>query len=172
MSKNDLSEKGTRCILYGDLFTIYDEIINEVNIFTDTNKNKLKFGKKGDILIPSSTTVDAWSIACSSALMINDVALGGDINVFTPKNSINSEFLSYQINHAKKKEIAKYAQGTTIVHLYNNYLKKLIINIPKLEEQEKIGNFLTNIDNKIVEFEKGLEINKEFKKGLLQKMFC
>ncbi|MDR2543961.1 MAG: hypothetical protein LBD03_00160 [Methanobrevibacter sp.] len=41
-----------------------------------------------------------------------------------------------------------------------------------LEEQEKIANFLTNINNKINEMEKNLEIQKEFKKGLLQKMFC
>ncbi|MDR3063012.1 MAG: restriction endonuclease subunit S [Methanobrevibacter sp.] len=171
LSKSDLSKKGTKCILYGDLFTIYDEIIDSVELFTDIERKKLKFATKGDILFSSSTTVDAMSIASSSALMLDDVALGGDINAFTPKNIILSEFLSYQINHFQKKQIAKYAQGTTIIHLYNDSLRKVVINFPILEEQEKIANFLINLDNKIDKIAIELENTKEFKKALLQQMF-
>jgi type I restriction enzyme S subunit len=39
----------------------------------------------------------------------------------------------------KKREIASIAQGVSVVHLYASSLKKLIIKIPLLEEQEKIA---------------------------------
>lgn len=45
------------------------------------------------------------------------------------------------------------------------------INIPSLKEQEKIANFLTNIDKKISLTEEKLELFREYKKGVMQKIF-
>lgn len=45
------------------------------------------------------------------------------------------------------------------------------INIPSLKEQEKIANFLTNIDKKISLTEENLELFREYKKGIMQKIF-
>ena len=50
-------------------------------------------------------------------------------------------------------------------------LKNIILQLPGLEEQTKIANFLTEIDNKINHVTKQLEGTRQFKKGLLQKMF-
>ncbi len=46
-----------------------------------------------------------------------------------------------------------------------------LINFPCLEEQTKIANFLTELDQKISLVEKQLNGTKKYKKGLLQKMF-
>ena len=48
---------------------------------------------------------------------------------------------------------------------------KLIINLPSLEEQTKIANFLSSLDTKISQNKKALEETQKFKKALLQKMF-
>ena len=48
---------------------------------------------------------------------------------------------------------------------------KLFLPYPILEEQQKIADFLSSIDNKIESIEKELEGLKEFKRGLLQQMF-
>ncbi|MCW6052361.1 restriction endonuclease subunit S [Lyngbya sp. CCAP 1446/10] len=49
--------------------------------------------------------------------------------------------------------------------------KSKIIEVPSKEEQEKIANFLTAIDKKIEVIAQQIELTKQFKKGLLQKMF-
>jgi len=51
-------------------------------------------------------------------------------------------------------------------------LRTIKLPIPSISEQIKIANFLSCIDQKIELINKELEINKQFKKGLLQQMFC
>lgn len=66
----------------------------------------------------------------------------------------------------------KYIIGSTIPHIYFKDYSNEIIRIPSISEQIKIANLLTSIDKKMEQTNKEIEINKEFKKGLLQKMFC
>ena len=47
----------------------------------------------------------------------------------------------------------------------------LIINVPTLEEQQKIGSFFKQLDETIAIHQRKLELLKEQKKGFLQKMF-
>ena len=49
--------------------------------------------------------------------------------------------------------------------------QEMPIAYPSLAEQKKIGEFLTNIDNAITLHQRKLDQMKEYKKGLLQKMF-
>ncbi len=50
-------------------------------------------------------------------------------------------------------------------------LKEILLSFPSLNEQQKIAIFLSSIDNKLSLMDKELTSVKEFKKGLLQKMF-
>lgn len=52
LSKNDLSENGDKCILYGDLFTEYTEVINDVRNYTN-KKEKLVYGEYNTLLFPT-----------------------------------------------------------------------------------------------------------------------
>jgi len=170
LSKADLDDEGLYpCILYGQLYTKYSEVIR--NIFSKTNRNdkNLILSKYGDILIPSSgeTPID---ISTSSCVMVENVILGGDINILSPVNC-DGRFLSYMINNNKKKEIAKVAQGHSVVHLYNDNLKKINVNIPSLTEQTKIANTLELLDKKIELQTKKIEDLKLFKKGLIKDIF-
>ena len=75
LSKEDLSEEGNECILYGELFTTYGCIINEIKSKTKKNNCKLTFSSKNDLLFPSSTTVDACSLISPSAILKDGVIL-------------------------------------------------------------------------------------------------
>ncbi|WP_251520943.1 restriction endonuclease subunit S [Staphylococcus sp. Marseille-Q6910] len=172
LGKKDLVENdGFPCILYGELYTKYGPIINSVISRTNVDKDKLKKGEKNQILIPSSgeTTED---IATASALNINgDVYIGGDLNILTPKEK-DGRFISLSLNGVNKWNIAKFAQGKTVVHLYNNDLRKLNINLPtKIEEQQKIGVFFSKLDRQIELEEKKLDLLEQQKKGYMQKIF-
>ena len=74
-------------------------------------------------------------------------------------------------SHNFRKKIYILAQGSTRFNLSKIEVLKLKVKIPCLEEQQKIADFLSSIDNKIEKLSSKLEELKEFKKGLLQQMF-
>ncbi|MEM9273757.1 MAG: restriction endonuclease subunit S [Cyanobacteria bacterium P01_F01_bin.143] len=169
LSKDDLSKSGyLKCIRYAELYTIYDEVIYEVVSSTSLDPDNLVLSLENDVIIPSSgeTAID---IAKASCVNVSGVALGGDLNIL--RTQMNGNFLSYYLNHHKKIEIARIAQGNTVVHLYSSQLKNINIEVPIHKEQEKIVNFLIKINRKIEAISRQIEQTELFKKGLLQKMF-
>ena len=169
LSKADLTPNGYPCILYGELYTKYSEITEKIHSYTDRLETNQTIGNMNDVLIPSSgeTAIDISTATC---LLVNNVLLGGDLNVFRPKEQ-DGRFISYELNHKKRRKIASIAQGATVVHLYPNFLKKLKITLPCLEEQEKIAGFLSKVDELINECEGEVKDLEEQKKWLMQKIF-
>ncbi|MBD2526836.1 restriction endonuclease subunit S [Nostoc sp. FACHB-133] len=169
ISKADILKDGdTPCIRYGELYTEYSETIQEVKSKTNVNRDELQFSKSNDVIIPASgeTQID---IAKASCVLISGVALGGDLNIIRSKE--NGIFIAYYLNSQKKLDIAKLAQGNSVVHLYASQLKLLDLTIPIKSEQTKIANFLTTLDEKITQSQTYLETVKQYKQGLLQQMF-
>lgn len=171
ISKSDIIDDGVNpCILYGELYTTYSEVISKIKSYTNSNGG-LK-SKINDLLLPSSTTTTGIDLVNFTALNIENVQLGGDIIVLRQKEfSVNNRFFAYYLSNHKKTEIASKAQGITIIHLYYNSIKDIIIDLPALEEQSKIADFLTSIDSKIESINTEINNTKEYKKGLMQKMF-
>ncbi len=90
------------------------------------------------------------------------------LNYLDIKENNNLKFCYYILN---KIDFTKYIVGSSIPHIYFKDYKFEKIQLPCLEEQEKIANFLSSIDKKIDNLIAELENLKEFKKGLLQQMF-
>ena len=172
LSKESLCENvKNSCILYGELYTKYNEIISKVESKTDLDEGILS--KKGDILIPASTTTKGEDLVTASIVFDENIHLGGDITILRLKNEklLDSLFFAYYFSNGLVKKIAPLTQGSTIIHLYWKDFKKVSIDLPSLNEQKKIADFLSKIDNKIDSLEQQLEKIKEFKKYLLQQMF-
>ncbi len=168
LSKEKLDEKGkSKCILYGELYTTYPEIIKSIKSRTNFEEGILS--KSGDVLLPSSTTTKGIDLANATALNENDVLLGGDINILrNSENQYNNEFLANYLTHIKKHEIARITQGITIIHLYGNEIIKIKIQIPKLEEQQAIASVLSKADQENELLEKESEQLKKQKRSLMQ----
>lgn len=169
ISKADIDENGTlECIRYGELYTEYGETIRDIKSKTNLKPADLVLSEKNDVIIPASgeTKID---IATASCVLKDGVALGGDLNII--KSSLDGVFLSYYLNYARKKEIANFAQGISVVHLYSSQLKKLELNIPQIEEQQKITSFLTAIENHLLLLEKKKKALEKYKKGVMKKIF-
>ena len=170
LSKEDLSETGTRCILYGELFTTYGEIINEVINHTNTLKG-MTLSKKGDLLFPSSTTVDAISLIAPSVINVDNVVLGGDMFGIHIDSNYNAQYLSYYFNHIAKRLLAKYAKGSTIIHLHYKDIEQAELLLPNLDEQNRMANCLMSLDDKIGVETAFLNLQMCKKNYLLRQMF-
>jgi len=169
VSKADIIPNGKiPCIRYGELYTAYNEIIDTVFSATNLPLSELFFSKKNDVLLPSSGETKE-DISTASCVMLDNIALGGDLNVIRTEQ--DGRFISYYFNSAKKREIAKIAQGDTVVHLYSNQLKQLKISLPELSEQQKIADCLSSLDELIAAQTQKIERLKIFKKGLMQQLF-
>lgn len=169
LSKSDIDESGDlECIRYGELYTHYSEVIDSVISRTNAPKTKLILSEADDVIIPASgeTQID---IATASCVRKSGVALSGDLNII--KSKLNGVFLAYYLNNKKKLDIARLSQGISVVHLYSSQLKSLTLNFPDDEEQQKIANFLTAIDQRITLFKEKKAALEDYKKGLMQKIF-
>ena len=65
----------------------------------------------------------------------------------------------------------KISQGSTFTAVNSNDIKKLQLILPNIQEHEKIANFLSSVDKKISLTEEKLELFREYKKGVMQKIF-
>ncbi len=169
ISKADIVYDGDiPCVRYGELYTHYGEVISKVISATNINATSLVLSKANDVLIPASgeTQID---IATASCVLKEGIALSGDLNILRTKE--NGVLLSYLIRSKLKMQIAQLAQGNSVVHLYARQLKGVELSLPCLEEQTKIANFLSSIDQKIDVVAQQIEQAKTWKKGLLQQMF-
>ena len=169
LSKEKLSPKGKyECILYGELFTTYKEIIKEIK--SKTNYKEGIPSVKGDILIPASTTTTGIDLAKASAIIKNDVLLGGDINILRKKTTeLDSIFLAYYLNEDKKQEIAEKTAGITIYHLHGKDLIDIeIFYPPTLAEQKAIAQVLSDMDAEIEALERKKQKYEMIKKGMME----
>ena len=122
--------------------------------------------KREDILIGMDGDFNVVKWKNNGALLNQRI-----VKVFSKNNLELCNTFLYYILEKPIKNINLKTFSTTVKHLSVKDIEKIIVNLPILKEQEKIANFLSDIDNKIENIEKELEGLKEFKKGLLQQMF-
>ena len=170
ISKDQRSATGTPCILYGELYTTYkSEVIDYVVSKTDISDKNLVRSCANDIIIPSSgeTAIDISTARC---VLSPDVLLGGDLNIIRLKDG-DGRFFSYQLNGVRKHDIAKIAQGVSVVHLYGESIKGLTVSFPSNKEQQKISTLLSLIDERIATQSKLIEKLESLIKGINQNVF-
>ena len=171
ISKDQLSEQGSPCILYGELYTKYkSEIIGEVYSRTELDSSSLVKSKANDVIIPCSgeTAIDISTARC---VPFNNILLGGDLNIIRLKND-DGGFFAYQLNGVRKTDIARVAQGVSVVHLYGENLKQITVYNPAIEEQKKITRLLSLIDERIATQNKIIEDLKLLRDAISDAMFC
>ena len=170
ISKSDIKPNGIwPCIRYGELYTHYREVIRTIVSFTDADPGDLVLSQQNDLIIPASGETKE-DIATASCVMLDGVALGGDLNIF--RSPIDGRFLAYYVRGNLKTQIAKVAQGDSVVHLYPSQLEKVELGVPhEPAEQQKIADCLSSLDELIELQAKQLEALQAHKKGLMQQLF-
>lgn len=169
-SKNDLRTVGKPIILYGRLYTNYETIIRDVDTFVIEQPNSI-LSKGGEIVIPSSGET-AEDISVASMIAKAGIIIGGGLNIIKT-NEIEPAFLALLLTFGKPhQDLAKSAQGKTIVHLYNQDISQVDIVIPKTkEEQRTLAYFIDQMDSMIIRTEKELSKLQEVKKAYRSMLF-
>ena len=136
----------------------------------DEKQNLVQYGDS--FFTISSETPD--EVAISSVLLdkvdntyLNSFCFGFrfDFNILLP------EFARYYFrSNYIRKYTYKLSQGSTRFNLSKNKFLEMIINIPSIEEQKKIAGLLSVIDEDIENLKKQLELRKQQKKGLMQRL--
>ena len=166
ISKDQRSEEGNPCILYGELYTRYkSEVITNVFSKTALPDSELVKSKSNDIIIPASGET-AEDIATARCVPFDNILLGGDLNIIRLHEQ-DGKFFSYQLNGVRKYNIATVAQGVSVVHLHAGDLKGITVKYPShIAEQEKISQILGLIDDRIATQSKIIEEQETLLKSL------
>ncbi len=169
-SKSNLTDSGSPVILYGRLYTNYETQICKVDTFVK-NSSCGVLSKGGEVIVPASGET-AEDIAVASHVSLPGILLGGDLNVVTPKDNLDSNFLALFITFGNAHvELSKRAQGKSVVHVRNGDLSQLNIKYPTQSEQILISNLFIKNDNLITLHQRKLDALKKIKSALLEKMF-
>lgn len=170
LSKADISECGSLLILYGELYTTYKEVAYNIQRKTQAVVDKKYYSCVGDVIIPTSGE-SAEEISTATCVMVPDVILGGDLNIFR-SDIVDGRVMSYILNHQAKRKIATIAQGKSIVHIQAKQLSNIGVKYPVSKvEQQKIAEFFSIVDTVIEKQKETVSAWEERKKGVMQKLF-
>ena len=169
LSKADISDFGTPFILYGELYTTYKEVVRSIVRTTQASVDDVYLSKIGDVIIPTSGETPE-EISTASCIMVPNVILAGDLNIYR-STIVDGRIMSYLLNHIVNEQIARVAQGKSVVHVQASEIGKISITYPDHNEQERIAEILELIDNRIAITEMSLNSMQEMKKALMQQLF-
>ena len=169
LSKADISDNGIPFVLYGELYTTYNEVATEIIRKTEATVGDEYISESGDVIIPTSGET-AEDIATATCIMKPGVILAGDLCIMRP-NKIDGRFLSYIINHKAKYAIARIAQGKSVVHIRPDEVEQIKVSYPSKSEQDKILCFLGLLSQKIEKQQQLIDSLKLYKRGLINNLF-
>ncbi len=175
-SKEDFNTGDSKYITY---MNVYNNILINTDIFENiliqSNENQ-NLVKKGDIFFTTSSET-AEEVGMSSILTednikdlyLNSFCIGYRLNNI---DNYNLVYFAYMLrSNFIRKRIIYLAQGSTRYNLSKNSLMNIAIPLPSMEEQEKIAGCLSSLDRVIEKGEEETKNLKEYKKGLMQKLF-
>lgn len=147
-SKANIRDVGTPLILYGRLYTQYESRIEDVDTFTVEQDGSL-LSKGNEVIVPASGET-AEDIAVASSVRRSGIILGGDLNVITPVCNLDPDYTALAITYSKAHDdLAKRAQGKSVVHVHGNDIAEVEISYPSESEQRCISSIVLDLDSLI-----------------------
>lgn len=172
-NKQDDADIGIPCIRYGDLYTAYDLIIRHIGKFilpaAEADYTPIQYG---DILFAASG--ETFEEIGKSAVNLTDTyaCCGGDVIVLRPQRKIDPVYLTYAAGSSSAQaQKSLMGKGFTVIHVYGDQLRNLIIAAPSEQEQKLIGAKIESetarIDALIAKKTRFIELLKEKRQALI-----
>lgn len=174
-SRANEGEGTLRHIHYGDIHSKFKSKIEKIellpSISVDLEDPQLV---QNNDLIFADASEDYNDLGKTILMKVNNgnVIAGLHTHLFSPNNSLNSEFLLYFTQtKVYRKFIKRQGVGISVLGISKKNLDKLLVSLPKYNEQKKIGEFFSKLDRQIELEEQKLAKLEEQKKGYMQKIF-
>ncbi len=136
-----------------------------------------KLVKPGELIIANTdltrkADVVGYPIYVPDFYSNKEIATSMDVSILRPKNNYILQKFFYYLLGSKKIHniISSISEGSTVLHLNIDLLKKLVIPVPPIIEQKKISEILQSIDNDIQKIQEIISKTKLLKQGLLQQL--
>ena len=150
------SEIGRNKYVYNSVRTISEEGLN---------KSSAKLLPIGTILLSSRATVGECSINKK------ECTTNQGFQSLIPKENISNEFVYYLIQ-TKRKDLIRKSCGSTFLEISANEVRKIVVSIPSIKEQDKIAKLLSLLDDRIATQNKIIEDLKKLKSAISKKLLC
>ena len=143
----------------------------EGNIISDTSKKLSEEGVKVGRVVPANTILCTCIASIGkNALLTVKGSFNQQINSLTPSQENNPYFLLTE-SELWSKELKRIAGAGTMQIVNKSEFSELSTMVPRLDEQQKIGEFFSNLDRLITLHQRKLEKLKNLKRAYLKEMF-
>ena len=172
-SKQDNVDSGVSCIRYGDLYTTHEYFIRGSRSYIGPDKlGEYTPIRYGDALFAASGETFGDIGRSAVNLLREEAFCGGDVIVLRPTTNLDPLFLGYALDSmSSKAQKALMGKGYTVVHIYADQLRELIVALPPATEQEAIGTALnratSRIDALIAKTQRSIDLLKERRSALI-----
>lgn len=129
------------------------------------NKSSAKLLPIGTILLSSRATVGECSINKK------ECTTNQGFQSLIPKENISNEFVYYLIQ-TKRKDLIRKSCGSTFLEISANEVRKIVVSIPTIKEQDKIAKLLSLLDDRIATQNKIIEDLKKLKSAISKLLFA
>ena len=163
----DLSSDGTYVVM--DMGTVSQEGNRIETKTTDVKRDVLN---KNDLIMPKDDIGGGLIIGRTAYIPVDNHYVLGDHVYRLRFTNENGLFLHYQINSdSVRKQIMPLVTGSAQLGLNSKSIQGVYVSVPSSDEQAQIGELFANLDNTITLHQRKLDSIKEYKNGMLQKMF-
>jgi type I restriction enzyme S subunit len=171
-SKEDAVEEGVPCVRYGELYTTHRNFVEHARTFVTPERAKEYTPiEYGDVLFAASgETIE--EIGKSAVNLLHGAVCGGDVVILRPTQQFAPRFLGYATDAAPvaaQKSLG--GRGSTVMHVYPDELREVVIPVPPVAEQQLISDFLdretARLDAMVAAKQRMLDLLDEKRKAII-----
>ncbi len=168
ITRADLVDTGTPCLRYGDIYTTYGDVTDELTscVSADTAQRATPL-HHGDIIFATSGET-AEEIGKAVAWLGKGTAVAGSDTIILRDHGQDPVFLAHALNaHDAAKQKSRLGKGHSVVHIHEAEFAKVQVLLPSIPEQHKIAGILRTWDKAIEKLEMLLAAKKQIRNQLL-----
>ena len=168
ITRADLVQSGIPCLRYGDLYTTYGDVTEELTSFVseDTARRATPL-YHGDIIFAASGET-AGEIGRAVAWLGKGTAVAGGDTIILRGHGQDPTFLAHALNADDAvRQKSRLGKGHSVVHIHEAELARVSVFLPPISEQRKIGEILRTWDDAA----NMLEVLRTEKERLLRRFY-